>query len=67
MSIEELKAARFTLQDSLQKSIADKVAAFEKLTGVSVKSISVETVDVSTLGGRPDQFIVGSVSVDMAL
>jgi hypothetical protein len=67
MDIKELKAKRNQLQRDLAGLIANRVRLFTDETGISPDFISVDMVNVTTAGGLEQEYVVGSVTVSLAI
>lgn len=67
MDIEQIRAARREMEDSIQAAVLEAMMAFHAKTGLCPQSIDVSLVDVTTMGEREKQFAVGGVRADVSL
>ena len=67
MEIEQIRAARREMEDSIQAAVLEAMRAFHAKTGMCPQSIDVRMVDVTTMGERERRFAVGEVRADVPL
>lgn len=67
MDVEQIRAARREMEDSIQAAVLEATMAFHAKTGMCPHSIYVRLVDVTTMGEREKRFAVGEVRADVPL
>jgi len=67
MEIEQIKAARSEMEDSIQAAACEAVKVFYEKTGMFPHSIEIQLLDVTTTGDREKRFAVGNIRADVPL
>ena len=66
-TLKEIKKEKRMLELSLASAISSIVREFTDSTGIEVESVSVNTVEVSTIVSDNDQYVISGVSVGLSL
>ncbi len=67
MDIEQVRAARREMEDTIQAAVLEAIRVFYEKTDMCPKSIDIPLVDVTTMGERERRFAVGVVRADVTL
>ena len=67
MDIKDLKKRREKLQTDISFAVDALVEVFKAETGISPSSISVDMVDVRSIGQRYPEYVVGNTTVGLEL
>jgi len=67
MDIEQVRAARREMEDTIQAAVLEAIRIFHEKTDMCPQSIDIQLVDVTTMGERERRFVVGQVCADVPL
>lgn len=67
MDIEQVRAARREMEDTIQAAVLEAIRVFHEKTDLCPQSIDIQLVDVTTMGERERRFAVGQVCADVPL
>lgn len=67
MDIEQVRAARREMEDTIQAAALEAIRVFHEKTDMCPQSIDIRLVDVTTMGERERRFAVGEVRADVPL
>ena len=64
MDLDQLRAEKSKLEETLRQVLAEEIAFFEEKTGVCITGVSVYSRTLQTVAG-PDKFLMEAVKVDI--
>ena len=67
MKVDELRAERQKLEETLQAFISQEVNKFRDKTGFSIKGVSVDMLEITKYGDIVSSHVVGHVSCEVSL
>lgn len=67
MNIEQVRAARKELEDTIKAAAASAVDEFRRKTGLSPEGIDIRMVEVTSLKDLEKRYMVGEVRADVPL
>jgi len=67
MDIEQIRSAKEEMERGILAAVHDAMTEFHKKTGTSPQSISVELVEVATVGEKESQRMVANVRAQVTI
>ena len=67
MQIEEFSQCKLNMEVALRTKISEVIEDFKSETGYSPSSISVDFINVSTVGSERDEYQVSNVTTEVEL
>ena len=67
MTLEELKIEKLMLEKALTSAVGDMLHHFKERTDVYPNHVSVNLINVRTIGDTEDKYVLGDVSVEISL
>jgi hypothetical protein len=66
-ALDELAAAKRAFESRLQSLISEEIHAFRRATGVSVRDMHIDFVDITNINDKRRQYAAGTVKALIAI